>query len=146
MPLPIFDKCSAESKHQALRSARSYGKNLITTNLWSDVKWITQDSLMADCCYNSSDKHASIGYCSHLRFLLFFSFLVICQKWKIQNTFFPLNGCPLLELLIWRECGLSGIRIRIPKFWHPASDVFVYPPWFHIIRECYKLGRLWVSF
>lgn len=74
---------------------------------------------MEDYCYKSSDKHASIGYCSH--FKTFFSppFFVICQKWKIQDTFFPLNGCPVLELLIWSECGLSGVQIGIPKFWHP---------------------------
>jgi len=74
---------------------------------------LSLDSPMEDYCYKSSDKRASFGYCN------FFS--LFCYLSKVENSrhIFPLNGCPVLELLIWSECDLTGVQIEIPECWHP---------------------------
>lgn len=53
---------------------------------------LSLDSLMEDYCYKSSDKHAAIGYCSHLK--KFFSPLLLFVKSGKFKTHFSTERVP----------------------------------------------------
>lgn len=90
-----------------------YGKVLIRLNPWSDINGLSLHYLIADHCCISSDRQASIGYSSNF----FFSF-VICQKWKIEDTFFHWTSAQTGSLdSKWTQ------SVGCPKFWHPLFVV-----------------------
>lgn len=120
LSLPIFYNCISESVPCGhMGSIWSQWTNRVMLN------GLSLDSLVGVYCNKSSDKHASIHYCSHFKHF----FLLFVKSGKFKTHFFHWTSAQFWNSrFIWSECGLSDVQMGIltSSARHVSADL---TPW-----------------